>query len=559
MNEPELENISIVVVDDEEIYLSLVSDALEDQNYRVKTASSAPAALKIIKSEKIDLIITDIRMPNMTGIELLKNAREINPHIGAIFMTGYANLNSAKDAIKQGAFDYISKPFELNEIRQSVKKAIYKIKEEEASSNSEKQLDSLSDLSQILIAVGDKDSLATTSLKFIMMHYQAKAGTVIFWNSDKTKFKMITLQNKQTVETELPSEDIKAYLEKAEQDKPTYPLIIESAVDSPSDESTRLVKCFHPSWLTPETQMLFVPIRRADTLYGFQMIGPFDKNSNIKGADPKYLAITSNQLAVSLENLSLLEETQKAYARLKEIQDETIQLEKMATRGEMSAEIGHELNNFLGVVAGNLSLMEFQIQRENYDKAGQYIQGIKDNIEKMKIFTSNLMDLRQISSAKEVINFEKLITEVIDSLEPQKRFNGVKITLQPIEENIPFEADSVHIQQVLYNLFNNAADATAGCDTREITAGVNLNYDTNSFTVHINDTGTGFEPENLKKAFEVKFTTKENGHGHGLLVCKRIIDNHGGKLDVDSTPGEGTSIKIEFPLSEQTAKEIASV
>ena len=96
MNKSESKRLNIVVADDEEIYLSLVRDALEDERYNVRTASSAQDALKIIETEEINLIITDIRMPQMDGIELIKRAREINPHLMAIFMTGYANLNSAK-------------------------------------------------------------------------------------------------------------------------------------------------------------------------------------------------------------------------------------------------------------------------------------------------------------------------------------------------------------------------------------------------------------------------------------------------------------------------------
>ncbi|MDH4157951.1 MAG: response regulator, partial [candidate division Zixibacteria bacterium] len=539
MREQAPRNLNIVVVDDEEIYLSLVRDALEEESNQVETASNAFDALKIIESTDVNLIITDIRMPQMDGIELVRRAKEINPHIGAIFMTGYANLNSAKNAIKQGAFDYISKPFELNEIRQAVKKATDKIAEEAAGSSSEKQLDRLSDLSQMLIEVGDKKALATTSVEFVMMHYGATCGAVIVWDKNKTNFRMITLRGNTTEESDLPAQPMLACLEKIENEHLVNPLIISADEDhrpETVDQACGFGKLFFPSWLQTGQLMINMPIRRAETFYGFLMIGPFEDAATAQSRDFKFLSITAGQLAVSLENLSLLEETREAYAKLKELQDETIQLEKMATRGEMSAEIGHELNNFLGVVAGNLSLLDFQLKKQNYADLDKYVHAITENVDKIKKFTSNLMELTPISSAKEIISFDKLIAEVIDYLKPQKRFNGVKIAMTPIEHPVFFEADVVHVQQVLLNLFNNAADATAGRDTREISVTVEPHSDKTGFSVTISDTGTGFAPDMVERAFKERFTTKENGHGFGLLVCRRIIENHGGTLQVASTP-----------------------
>ena len=174
---------------------------------------------------------------------------------------------------------------------------------------------------------------------------------------------------------------------------------------------------------------------------------------------------------------------------------------------------------------------------------------MSDNIEKIKKFTTNLMDLRAISTKKETVRFDKLIAEVVDYLKPQRRFREVTIKLEPITRPLPFEADTVHIQQVLYNLFNNAADAMLNRDTKVITASAYANSDNETFRVTIRDTGVGIQPKHLKKVFNEKFTTKEKGHGFGLVVCKRIIENHKGHLTIESTPEVGTAISIDFPLS----------
>jgi len=285
------------------------------------------------------------------------------------------------------------------------------------------------------------------------------------------------------------------------------------------------------------------------------MLAHEEDTISVKKSDLTFLAITASQLAITLENLALLEESQQAYSRLKELQDQTLELEKMATRGTMSAEIGHELNNFLGVVAGNVDLLQLHLDKGNYDKLGKYLSTVSATLGKVKVFTDNLMDLRAASSHKETIRFDSLITEIVDYLRPQRRFEGIEITLPKKIEPVEFEADTTQIQQLLYNLFHNAADAMIGCDRRTIKVGLEPTGD--RFLISIRDTGSGFDPELLTKAFHEKFTTKESGHGFGLVVCKRIIDNHGGELNIESAPGEGTCISIDFPLAVNATAPVA--
>jgi len=552
MNETEERRIQVLIVDDENIVLSLVRDALEDEDYDVETAAGGADALKIVESRKVDLIVTDIRMPDMNGIDLVKRVRTVQPDIGAIFMTGYANLNSAKDAIKQSAYDYILKPFELDEIRGAINNAVQKIKKEEADKNPEQQLDRLTDLNQMLITVGDRSTLSTISLRFAMLHCQADRGAILFWDRARTTFTMITIVGDRTEEHSLPPKPLSDCLDKVDVSQFQEPVFISQIEDHPlhhANPGIDLSQYLLPPWMTEDIQMVTIPVNKADSLLGLVMIGFTGDTTLIKRADLKLLSIGASQLALSLENLELLEETQMAYSRLKALQDETIQLEKMATRGEMSAEIGHELNNFLGVVTGNLSLLDFQLKKGNYDELGKYIRAMTENIEKIKTFTGNLMDLTPISSKKETIHFDRLLGEVIDYLKPQRRFQDVTIQLLPIAQPLPFEADSVHIQQLLYNLFNNAADAIVDSKKRDITVHCEINPEGDSFSFHITDTGAGIEPELLTKLFNERFTTKESGHGFGLVVCKRIVENHGGKISIDSIPGEGTQIRIDFPLA----------
>jgi signal transduction histidine kinase/CheY-like chemotaxis protein len=541
----------LLVVDDEVIVVSLVSDALEDAGYQVLTATDSLAALELIRHHQLDLIISDIRMPGLNGIELVKQARSLQPDVAVIFITGFADLHSAKDAIQQGAHDYIMKPFELTEIRAAVRKAIEK-RNETAGKSSESQLMRLSEMNNLLFTTGDSQSLIISSLRFAMMQQNADMGSVLYHDREQNQFALITLEGDSRVDSCLPEDPVSQVLAQLTDRERVYSAVIDKRESHPlwrmlaacNEASTAI-----GSWKTADESMILIPIARADHWYGFAMLGYRTDSSKVGSANLNFLNIAASQLAISLENLALLKEAQISYASLKGLQDQTIELEKMATRGLMSAEIGHEMNNFLAVVAGNLQLLQLHLSRQEYGQIDEHIETINDTLKRMTVFTRNLMDPTPTSSNKESVRFDRVLTEVISFVSPQKRFRGIEIVGPgpcPVTE---FQADATQIQQLLYNLFNNAADAMMKSATRRITLKLLLADDKQHFTFTLTDTGCGFDPEVIAKAFQERFTTKETGHGFGLVVCRRIIDNHGGRLHLDSIPGQGATIAITFPTA----------
>ncbi|MFQ5498469.1 MAG: response regulator [Candidatus Zixiibacteriota bacterium] len=550
MSELESHLIRILVVDDEDIVISLVRDALEDDGYEVETASCGHDALQMAELEPFDLLITDIRMPEMSGIELAGKARDRHSDTAVIFMTGYADLNSAKEAIKHGAVAYILKPFELNEIRQAVRNAIHAIEQKKERTSAE-QLDSLTGMSQVLLSTDDRKSLIPYTLQFVMMHCKARGGAMISWDKERTEVRLVTVTGDSVTEKELPPQMLGVLPENAGSSLPAEPLLMRSLDEYPfcSENCLEEWRNSIPDWLEQDESMVVAPVRRASQIYGLLMVGPYSEPSQVRESHMKFITLTAGQLAMSLENLRLLEDAKNAYDRLKALQDETIELEKMATRGEMSAEIGHELNNFLAVVAGNLSLLESRISNNDTNDIGRFVRTAIETVDKIRVFTTNLMDLRQVTSTKETVLFDRLLADVLDFLKPQKRFHGVNTTVNVNTRDISFQANPIQIQQLLYNLFNNAADATRDRDDRQITVSLEQNAQGTAFTFTIRDNGVGIKPALLKKAFSEKFTTKKDGHGYGLMVCKRIIDSHGGQLHIDSESNVGTVISIDFPMA----------
>ncbi|MBC34836.1 MAG: sigma-54-dependent Fis family transcriptional regulator [Bacteroidetes bacterium] len=117
------EKRKIWVVDDERIVRITLADDLKDNGYLVKEFSDGSAVLTVLKEEKPDLIITDLKMPGIDGITLLKRVKEIDPKIIVLIMTAFGSVDNAVEAMKLGAYDYFTKPFNIDEVILTVEKA----------------------------------------------------------------------------------------------------------------------------------------------------------------------------------------------------------------------------------------------------------------------------------------------------------------------------------------------------------------------------------------------------------------------------------------------------
>lgn len=121
MKEPER---VILIVDDEEGLREGLGKLLEDEGYVVLCAETGEEALDVLQQSRIDLVLTDMRMPGMDGIELLKKIRERHGDLGVIILTGYGQIESYIEAMNFGAIEYVSKPFKVNELKFIVNKVL---------------------------------------------------------------------------------------------------------------------------------------------------------------------------------------------------------------------------------------------------------------------------------------------------------------------------------------------------------------------------------------------------------------------------------------------------
>jgi PAS domain S-box-containing protein len=221
--------------------------------------------------------------------------------------------------------------------------------------------------------------------------------------------------------------------------------------------------------------------------------------------------------------------------------------EKMVAKGEMAASIGHELNNYLTIISTNAELMQVNLNRDQIEKAKQNSIQVIENIAKMKRFTDGLMDFSKLEAEMVLYDIRHLVDNLLFSIKSQKKYKGVRIKTS-YEPDLPeISIDVGQIQQVLLNLLNNAVDAMENTLKPEIQISCRYSKDEDRLMLKVADNGHGMSAEVRNKLFEAHFTTKEQGHGLGLVNSNKIVINHGGEIKVESDEGMGTTFTVILP------------
>lgn len=230
------------------------------------------------------------------------------------------------------------------------------------------------------------------------------------------------------------------------------------------------------------------------------------------------------------------------------LESRLIQAEKLAMAGQMSAEIGHELKNYLTVLMGHTELMQLNPKLKGDDRIVRSLSAILEQLGKMEQFATGLMDLGMLRTKTEAAHINALIDKLIVFIQGQSRFHKIEFDLD-LETDLPMlDIDPGQIQQVMINLYANAADAMG---EGRIGTGTRFDAVAQRVVVVVTDQGPGMPEEVLMRIFDSGFTTKKTGHGFGLAICARIIENHGGTIEVESKEGVGTTFTLTFPVQAQ--------
>jgi two-component system NtrC family sensor kinase len=228
------------------------------------------------------------------------------------------------------------------------------------------------------------------------------------------------------------------------------------------------------------------------------------------------------------------------------LEEQIVQTEKLTSLGLLAAGVAHEVNTPLAVISNYIQMLGKQLPAD--DPRHNLIEKIIKQTFRASEIVNNLLNFSRTGAAEiREVNLNEVIEETLSLVSHPFRSAHVQVIQTLMGDLPPVLGSGNRLQQVFLNLFMNAKDAMPSGGMLEVRTGATNGY----VEVEVTDTGLGIPRENLHRVFDPFFTTKATGRGTGLglSVSYGIIKEHAGKIEVRSTPGKGTSFRLEFPTA----------
>ncbi|MDY6793561.1 MAG: ATP-binding protein [Thermodesulfobacteriota bacterium] len=243
------------------------------------------------------------------------------------------------------------------------------------------------------------------------------------------------------------------------------------------------------------------------------------------------------------EIVSAINEMAFSLTKRKKLEDQLQRAQRLAAIGEMAAGVAHEIRNPLTSVKGFVQLIGEDL--EENDRKLEYIQIVVKEVDRLNKIINELLDYAGSSSLQRVVTD---INKVMDNTLLLLNFEAIKPKIH-IKKKYNYDLpiipiDEEQVKQVFLNLVINSTQAIEA--EGEITIETAMSKNGKFVKVIIHDTGMGIEEKNIKRIFDPFFTTKERGTGLGLAVVQKIVEMHGGHIEVESRPGLGTTFTVYY-------------
>jgi signal transduction histidine kinase len=266
---------------------------------------------------------------------------------------------------------------------------------------------------------------------------------------------------------------------------------------------------------------------------------------DVDKADIIYLfEILAGQAAIAIKNARLYQDLKSAYEDVTRANEQIIKFERMAMKGEIAGEISHELKNMVAVVVLQLQVLQNRIDKITPDQVKGIIDKTMAGAQKIQKFSQSLLTRSRADAKKIPLDINDIARNFIDFIKALPKFKHNQLSLI-IAEGIPqVEMDVDQIHQVLLNLVNNAIEAFPEAEII-----LRTEYDPlkQIALISVSDNGPGIDVSIRDRILQEKITTKLDGHGYGLPICRQIVEHHGGSIRVESSEGKGAMFVMTFP------------
>ncbi len=261
-----------------------------------------------------------------------------------------------------------------------------------------------------------------------------------------------------------------------------------------------------------------------------------------------FLALTDITKRKAAEDA--LRESERRYH---EVQMELANVNRVATIGHLSASIAHEVNQPLSGIVTNASTCARMLAADPPNIAGALEtarRAIRDANRAADIITRLRTLFAKKETSNELVNLNEASTEIISLSHREFQRGGVIVRSEFTDNLPPIKGDRIQLQQVLLNLIQNGLDAMGTVDNRlKQLIITTAKVEPDNVSVAVQDSGPGVDPENLERIFEAFYTTKSDGLGMGLSICRAIIEAHGGKLWAATAAPQGTVLQFTLPAA----------
>ena len=503
-----LDKPKILIIDDEPRMCQSLKELLAIQNYELNTANSAKEAIEFLNNNSFDLILLDLCLPDMNGYNVMDHISQQSLGALVIVLTGYASEESAIEALRRGAYDYLKKPFEPEKLLITVKNALNqkKIKRDEELA---------------------KQALRESEERYRCYINVANDGIAVLHNGK------LSFVNSRLAE-----------------------MIGYTTGEIEGQDFSRFI----PKDILPQIEDIYKKCIADEDL-------PSVYESKILHRDGRFIDVEYNISQVRIgDEQSTLNIIRDISAR-KKMQAEVLKAKKLASLGTLAGGIAHDFNNLLSVIVGNIDLAKEKIKHDfgiikNLQEVEKACMRAKDLAVRLITFSKGGKPIKKVTAIGEL---------AMNAVSASLRGSGINCEFCIPDDLFPVEIDALQIKQVIRNIVINATEAmnrkgTIRVFCKNVAVGENERLPLRAgkyVLLSIKDQGIGIASKNLAKIFDPYFSTKDmgadKGQGLGLATCHSIIKNHDGFITAESESGVGATFIIYFPASEKQIEELEPI
>lgn len=486
---------SILIVDDELFIRTMVEDYLSPEGYAIFKAKEGQEALDLMERETMDVVLLDIMMPDRSGLDLIPFLQELNPAAVIIIMTAYPSMESAIKALKLGAYDFLRKPFEPEEITHSVRRAV-------------EHLRTLNENSR-LQEVGEEKAKELLEFNTQLQHQKQQTEAIL---ANMVEGVMLTDGQGAILHF---NESIRRILDLPDQDE-------ESGDVSKHSPLQRLLEQVEAA-------------RENKALY--------TGNFRVEGSEKCYRAI-----------IVPLQENGGAVTMLEDMTD----LNRLSQlKSSFVARASHELSTPLTSIVASIDLLKKNGIETWSPEQKKVLSLLETQSAHLSELVADLLDMSKLEVGETTLSCEPLdiretLQEVLENYRQEFKRKKLRVELRAPKELAPILADRDGLMKILQNLTSNAIKFTMeqGAIRYQVKA------EEGRIRVEVHDTGIGIPAAEQDEIFE-RFhqvepvdSRKEPGTGLGLAISKYLVELQNGEIGVESQQGEGSCFYFTLPIAQ---------